>query len=69
MRGRLRLRIPAKACERMWPPTTNMNYFEFFRRHAALDVGAIEDLCLLLAPCLTTKIVGNIVEHICGTPS
>jgi hypothetical protein len=66
--------------------TSTSNYFRVFRRHAALLVVAIEELCLLpgpqtslrafertrgmprkpsaltLAPCLTTKSIGNIVQ-------
>jgi uncharacterized protein YecT (DUF1311 family) len=41
-----------------------LNYFRVFRRHAALLVVAIEELCLLLAPCLTTKSIGNIFNLI-----
>ena len=52
----------------VWCVTNTFNYFRVFRRHAALLVGAIEELCLLLAPCLTTKSIGNIVQLIYDTP-
>ena len=58
--------LPRRAL--VWCPTTTLNYFCVFRRHAALLVVAIEELCLLLAPCLTTKAIKNIVQVNYGTP-
>ena len=64
------LAVPALrlSVELVWCVTNTFNYFRVFRRHAALLVGAIEELCLLLAPCLTTKSIGNIVQLIYDTP-
>ena len=49
-------------CGLVWCFTNTFNYFRVFRRHAALLVVAIEELCLLLAPCLTTKSIGTLFK-------
>jgi len=49
---------------RVWCSATTLNNFRVFRRHAALLVVALEELCLLLSPCLATKAIGTMFKPV-----